>query len=62
MCMHKLCSSGKILKKLNNSLRFRAMYDKNLRAIFSEKVPVYFLSKMIRSMHFLNIILLRGEL
>ena len=48
MCMHKLCSSGTKIRKLNNSLRFRAPYGIILRVMFSEKVPevvVYFCQK-----------------
>ena len=35
MCMHKLCSSGKFLKKFNNSLCFKALYGIILRIMFS---------------------------
>ena len=42
MCMHILCSFRKILRKLYNSLRFRAMYGIILRVMFSEKVPEVF--------------------
>ena len=47
MCMYKLCSFGKKLRKLNNSLCFRAPYSIILRVIISEKVPevVYFCQK-----------------
>ena len=45
MCMHKLCSSGKKIRILNNSLRLGAPYG---IILFSEKVPkvvVYFCQK-----------------
>ena len=38
MCMHKLCTSEKKLRKLNDSIHFRALYD----IIFESYVSVYF--------------------
>ena len=42
MCLHKLCSPGKNLRKLNNSLRFRALHGMILTVLISQKVPEVF--------------------
>ena len=59
-----VCSSVNILMKLNNSLCFRALYCIILRVMFSKKIHevCVLLSKILRCIHFLKMILLKAEL